>query len=372
MAIPWRDTLGRGGETMARGLMPRVALVSAAAALVVGSLLWLDRPDEPWPNGRAPADPIPQRPLTGCELDALLVPSCGVLLGVTSPRPELDSLLESEQVLGRQVDFVYRFHWLDDDFPTSEELALVRDGRLLHYSLDTHVSDPSSPYHLTWSQVAQGAADDRLRVIARNIAAAPTTVWMTFEHEADQQGRDWQGSGADFGAAWRRVRAVFDQEGADNVVWTWVVMGTGPRIERAAELWPGNDVVDWISWEAYDPAGCRVGSLEESKAVDFEASFALFYRWYRSEGARRGMDPDLPIMISESGSSIRPGQSGKRADWYAEIPAVLARYPQVKAIGLWDHDGNALCDYRLAVDPLVVDAVRRAVGQDRLGAFTSP
>ena len=40
---------------------------------------------------------------------------------------------------------------------------------------------------------------------------------------------------------------------------------------------------------------------------------------------------------------------------------MLQRYPQVKAIGLWDHTGSTpLCDYRFSRTPALVEAVTGA------------
>lgn len=353
------------GGRFVLGARPRAkrltSSVSTIAVFGLGLLLVSCSSPEPSDHSNT------SRSSSTCGVNAMLVPECGVLLGVTSPTPDAVSLATSEAALSRSVDFVYRFHWLEDDFPTAEERQLLDQGRMLHYSLDTDFKDPSSPYYLSWSEVADGAVDDRLREIAQGVASLPDPVWMTFEHEADQQDRDWQGSGADFIEAWRHVQSIFDEEGATNAVWTWVVMGTPVRFDRAAEVWPGNDAVDWISWEAYDAAGCRSGGFNESQAVTFAQAFGEFHHWYRTQGRALGMSQDLPIMISESGSSRRPGREEERAAWYAAIPDVLKDHPDVKAIGLWDHTGNSACDYRFDSTPLFTEMLASRMSRDALG-----
>jgi hypothetical protein len=67
------------------------------------------------------------------------------------------------------------------------------------------------------------------------------------------------------------------------------------------------------------------------------------------------------MMISEAGSVVYPNDPGRTAAWYAEIPSVLEKYPQIKAVGLWDHAGSTgTCDYRFSGAPSVRAAVARA------------
>lgn len=305
-----------------------------------------------------------------CQIGQQLVPGCGVLLGVTPETPRLESLDASEASLGRPVDFVYRFHSLDDaDVPSTEERAIVDSGRLLHYSFDTVATDPSSPAHYSWAQISAGDADTELIRLAQGVASLQEPVWVTFDHEADQPARNWQGTGEEFQTAWRHVRDVFNEHGADNAVWTWVVMGGEDTFDRATSLWPGPDAVDWISWEAYDPGGCRINEFDEQRAVSFEHAFRPFYRWYKSAALGPG-GTDLPIMLSEVGSSIRPDNRSSREQWYRDIPGVLKRYPQVKAIGLWDHTGNESCDYRFgAADPSI--SLRGILDAEDMGRFSA-
>lgn len=313
----------------------------------------------------------PEEP-AACDVDALLRPECGVLLGATSPVPSSESLADTEASLNRELDFVYRFHRLDEEVPTDDERALADRGRLLHYSLDTSFKDPTAPTYLSWGQIAAGAADTWVSAQAQGIASLPGPVWVTFEHEADVIDRDWQGNGADFTGAWRRVHDIFEREGASNAVWTWVVTGGVETTARAAELWPGNDVVDWVSWEAYDPGGCRINAFDETRALTFEEALEPFYTWYTTEAERYGIDPTKPVMLSEVGSSIRPGNEEWRRRWYADIPGTLKDYPQIEAVGLFDHTGNESCDYRFSRDGTVDASFAAALTPKALRRFPEP
>lgn len=290
-------------------------------------------------------------------------PSCGgVVLGTTTERPENALLAAADDYAGRPFGMVYRFHEIDEAFPTDEERAIVASGRLLHLSVDTRTGD--SRADLSWSAVAEGRHDAELEAQGRALAALRAPVLVTYEHEMDQASKATLGGPEDFVAAWRHVHDVYERAGATNVVWVWVASGTVPTLERASRMWPGNDVVDWISWDVYNPAGCRADRLSTDRHVSFEESFSVFDDWLRQNGPGLGIDVTKPKMISETGSVVYPDDPALTARWYAEMPDVLRRHPDVVAVGLWDHTGIASCDYRFSAVPALRPAIRALAASD--------
>jgi hypothetical protein len=288
-----------------------------------------------------------------------LVPRCGVILGVATDPNTLPQLQRVERATGRRFDMVYRFHDLDDPVPTADERAVVASGRILHVSIDARLySSPST--RVTWSDIASGRYDSDLVKQAHGIASIGAPVFVTFDHEPDNPTKASRGSPADFIAAWRHVHDVFERAGARNAVWVWVVMGWPPAIPRAALMWPGNRYVDWISWEAYNASGCRSSLIDSANYRTFEQTLLPFYRWLLTEGPSRGIDIHKPMMLSEAGSVAYPGDPARSADWYAGIPEVLARYPDIRAIGLWDRPGTGTCDYEFSAHPAAQSAVAKA------------
>ncbi|MBM6402078.1 glycoside hydrolase family 26 protein [Phycicoccus sonneratiae] len=280
-----------------------------------------------------------------CPLTDDARPSCGgVVLGVTTAQPSTEMLSAAEDFVGRPYDMVYRFHEIDDAFPTDEERGIVASGRLLHLSVDTRVED--SRDGLSWAAVAAGRHDAELSAQGRAIADLHSPVLVTYEHEMDQASKSALGTPEEFVAAWRHVHDVYTRAGATNVVWVWVASGTTPTLERASVMWPGNDVVDWISWDVYNAAGCRADRTSAERHVSFEESFSVFHDWLEREGPGLGIDVTKPKMLSETGSVVYPDDPSLTAQWYSEMPDVLRRHPDVVAVGLWDHVGIQSCDYR--------------------------
>ena len=280
-----------------------------------------------------------------CGTSAKLVPTCGVIWGVATNPNTNSRLTQVQTALGRPFDLVYRFHDLNDPVPTPEERALVRSGHFLHVTIDSRIY--GQPDHgIPWADITGGRYDRALRAQARGIASLRVPVFLTFDHEPDQPGRSTLGSPAQFRAAWRHVHDLFRAAGATNAVWVWVVTGYRANFTAAGQLWPGNDYVDWISWEAYNGSGCLGAGVDATRYRSFAQSAIPFYDWVTQHGPALGIDITKPMMISEAGSVEYPGDAQLTARWYSEIPHVLANHPQIKAIALWDRPGTKGCPYQ--------------------------
>lgn len=295
-----------------------------------------------------------------CPLDPHLVPACGALWGITPPKPTYASLKASEVAVGRHFDFMNRFHDLNDRIPDKEDQQVLASGSILHIEIDARVYGKPEALVVPWWKIAAGTYDSALLAQARGIAAINNPVFVTFDHEPDQPKKSVQGSAADYIAAWRHVHQLYDMAGANNAVWVWVATGWMPSAAEALKMWPGNDFVDWISWEAYDSAGCRNGAADASRSKPFSDVGLSFYRYLLAQGPVRDIDVTKPMMISEAGSAIA-ANSSETSVWYRQIPTVIAQYPRIKAVGLWDHgDRLVTCNYTFSTIPSRAEDVQQA------------
>lgn len=293
----------------------------------------------------------------GCELSRKLVPTCGVLWGAYVGERGRGPFERFERAAGRPMDIYYRYYDVNDRVPGHSVRAILNQGVVLHIAIAAR--DFSKPRGtISWADIAAGKYDRGLRRQARSVASLGLPVFVTFGQEASQ----WKkmrlyGGADDFREAWRHLHRLYVREGATNAVWVWVMTGRKQNLVNAGALWPGNDVVDWISWNVYNRSGCRTGRIAESGFVSFEAQMRIFYDWVHREGRGFGIDESKPMMISEFGSVVYPGDPQKTANWYSKIPGVLAKYPQIKAVQFWNSSVGA-CDYRIDQDP----RVRKAYG----------
>ncbi len=331
-----------------RGRTALTATLTAVVLLLVATLAGCRvEPDDPPPAPRS------------CHLAAHAVPTCGVLWGISTQPRWLYRLQSLEGRLGRPFDLVYHYHDIDGRFPDRLERREVAGGRLLHVAIaarDFHRRDG----RVSWASVAGGRYDASLRRQARGIASLHVPVFVTFAQEANARKKlGVDGTPADFIAAWRHLHQLYERAGARNAVWTWVMTGSPDNLDSAAALWPGNDVVDWISWNVYNGSGCAQSVLDPEQMETFGSRMRIFYDFVHERGPQIGMDPHKPMMISEAGSVDYPGDPRLGADWYAGIPAVLRAYPQIKAVTLWDST-TATCDFRFDRSAAMTAAVRNA------------
>lgn len=301
----------------------------------------------------------PERP-AHCTLSAKAVPSCGVLWGIATHPPTPGRVKAAEKAIGRQVDFVYRYHDVNDVVPDAAERKWVAQGKLLHISIAARDFSTHSAGDVTWAQVAAGRFDASLTRQARGIASLKVPVFVTFEQEANQTNKlAALGTPADFVAAWRHIHDLYARAGVTNAVWTWVMTGSAANLASAAHMWPGNRYVDWISWNVYNFSGCQTDHIALDGYVTFRQRMLIFYNWLSAEHAKLHIDTNKPIMISEVGSAQYPRDPRATADWYAAIPSVLKQYPRIKAVAMWDST-DGYCNFDFTKKPHIAVGVRQA------------
>ncbi|WP_017584053.1 glycoside hydrolase family 26 protein [Nocardiopsis valliformis] len=302
------------------------------------------QPPESQPAHRsAPLLGMPSSREIHCTVSDILEPSCGVWWGAS---PYGDDVRALESAVGRDMDIVYTWRGIDQpNVPGDRELRMIAEGRFVHTNIEARrFTRPGHP-DISYRSIINGEFDSSLRSQARAIAELDVPYFVTFDHEADGKNRyNKRGTPAQFVRSWQHIVDLYRSEGADNVIWVWNVTGWPGNMNRLPGLWPGNNYVDWISWEAYNMTGCD--KMNNWTHVDsFEDALAPTYEWIQEEGPKHGIDPTKPVMIGEMGTTnIGPRETLK---WYTDVPDVLKRYERVRAVKLWDSKVGDGCDFRI-------------------------
>jgi mannan endo-1,4-beta-mannosidase len=106
------------------------------------------------------------------------------------------------------------------------------------------------------SHIIDGDYDSYIRSWAEGVKSLPYTIAIRFAHEMNGNWYPWGvytngNSVGEYVRAWRHVHDIFTQIGANNVIWVWspnIVYGDTTDL---AELYPGNNYVDWIGLSGY-------------------------------------------------------------------------------------------------------------------------
>lgn len=314
-----------------------------------------DRPagatEPPWRGGYATDEE--------CTVSEILEPSCGVWWGAS---PYQDRIEPLEEAVDRRMDIVYTWRGVDQaNVPGERERRLIAEGRFVHTNIEARRFTRSGHPAVSYESLIDGEFDDSLRSQARAIAELDVPYFVTFDHEADANTRyNRRGTPEEFVRAWRHIVDLYREEGADNAIWVWNVTGWEGNFDRLPGLWPGNDYVDWVSWEAYNMTGCD-SQPHWDEVYSFEDMMRPAYEWFQNEGPEHGIDPDKPVMIGEMGTThIGPQET---LEWYSEIPDVLRRYERVRAVKVWDNKLSPDCDFRIRADEYAQRGFE-AAGQD--------
>ena len=328
----------------------RKSVVSVAAALAA--------------VGTALAAPVQASAATagGCATGPKLVPSCGVLWGAAAggftALPRDVELKTWERLSGRTATIFHTYHRGDEKFPTAAEIAMTRDPAhprvlLLNWRVD---------YGSTWANVAAGRLDARIDAFAARLKATyQQKFFLVLNHEPEDDVKPAAGSGMtakDFAASFRHVIRRLRAQGVTNAVSVVAYMGNEKWMAKSwwKDLYPGNDVVDWMGLDSYVNAepGYHHGmfaDLLERRAPNGPG----FYDWSVAN------HPDKPIMVAEWGAYHRVGQVADKSAQFDSVLPELAKRPAVKAIVYFDTKHDAFGDRDISIDssPSSLSAFRR-------------
>ena len=285
----------------------------------------------------------------GRSADYLLVPSCGAWLGSTDRHVDRLDVGTQESVLGSQLDLV-RIYKVGPgaDFFGQRERGLVGSGHRLVYSWKvTTTRTDIAP----WRQVARGDHDAALRRVAQQIASSGTKVIFGLHHEPEDNVGSF-GTTDDYVAMYRHAYDVMEPIAGNNLVWFINYMGHSyGGFDRVAAMYPGDDIIDWISYNPYNWHGCHIGAPWRS----FEDQARPFYRWAQNN------HPNKPLMIGETASNELPGDGAAKARWVDAMGSSLSNnFPAIRAV-LWFHQSqnSGFCDRRWDSSASSVEAFKR-------------
>lgn len=278
-----------------------------------------------------------RRPADGgdgtCTVSDLLVPSCGAWWGVTpgafTGTPKVQALEDFERKIGRSVDIFHWYHRGADLFPTEKEIAIATapgEERLLFLNWKPEMGH-------TWAEVASGVpeVDRHIDRLADHIDENfPHPFFLTIHHEPEDDVIAEPGSGytaSDYRAMFRHVVQRLRAGGVDNAVIVMNYMGAPkwgvqPWFD---ELYPGDDVVDWIAWDPYAEAGTETFSELVNIVFSWVDGWPGFQEWVTAR------HPDKPLMLAEWGVFGQDEDQRHKAEVYRSMVEEVGDYPRIKA-----------------------------------------
>lgn len=286
-----------------------------------------------------------------CTVTAKLVNPCrpwlgGWAQGYTQVGGDFRSQITyQEQRIGRQLDVVHDYHGAG-----AVPLATA-DEQYFATRPNTILSTTFKPSD-NWKDASGGnaAVNAIIDQTAQNIkSVAPHKVMLTIylepENEVSGGGscaayKGTSGTTADYRAMWKNVHNRFSALGVTNVVWVWNVMGNTNWACELKDMWPGNNMVDWITWDPYVRGG---------EGQTFAGIVSPFYNWLSANSDSTHAFTSKPWGLSEWGAYgvTQPTAYGLYDS--AKSAVDKKQFPRLKMYSIFDTSGVTQ-DVRLGYD----------------------
>ncbi|THV42912.1 hypothetical protein [Glycomyces buryatensis] len=275
--------------------------------------------------------------LNTCTTGDKLIPTCGALVGAAAgahtSRPKEQAFLEFEQTVERTQQIYHAYQRGQGQvFPTPEQIALASDPvhpRTLFINW--------KPRGATWGEIAAGDGDTDayLDQLAAHINANfDAEFFLTVHHEPENDVIQKAGSGmeaSDYAAMFRYVTEYLREAGVDNAVMVMNYMGYLKWVEKPwhDQLYPGDDVVDWIGLSGYGQSLADDGYSDFTEIIDQTTDGTAWPGFYHWVGQTH---PTKPMMLAEWGVFHESKYPGHQAAVFKAAKYQLAHYPRLKAI----------------------------------------
>jgi beta-mannanase len=183
-----------------------------------------------------------------------------------------------------------------------------------------------------------GKHDALIKQWARDAAAWGKPFYLRFAHEMNGHWNSWSpgvngNTVSQYVSAWRRVRGIFGQEGAENVRWVW-----SPNVEYDGsvpfdKVYPGDSHIDWLGIDGYNWGTTQSWSNWTALAEVFGPSYA-----------KLASMANKPMMVAETASTEL---GGGKAAWIRQgfLNDVPSRFPRIRAV-VWFNE-NKETDWRV-------------------------
>lgn len=279
-----------------------------------------------------------------------LVPSCGALWGVAA-----DTYLSTQgpnahrafEQMSQQHMGIYHYYYRGDTkFPRQSEIDLANEpGKQRFLLLNWKIASDMS-----WADVAAGRADNRIDSQAAYLKQNYTDpFYLAIYHEPEDNVVETAGSGMtalDYRAMFRYTVNRMRANGVTNARYVWNPMGYAKWVVKPwfDQMYPGDDVVDWIGWDPYWfvssagkvwPGPDFAGLMTYNEGRQYPDG-STFQGTYHHMATRY---PNKPLMLSEWGiqEDMQSNLSAsKKAGLFQSVAQQLPSFPRLKALVYFD------------------------------------
>ncbi len=226
--------------------------------------------------------------------------------------------------LASPPDFVMFYRDLRCRFPAKAIEIIRHRGATPSISLELgHWGDNRTKF---LPEINAGEFDDYFETWARDAKAEGDPVFLRFGFEFNGDWFSWSGDPKGYIGAWRRIHAIFERVGADNVKWVWAPNVTSVPDTPSNNMhryYPGDEYVDWVGIDGYNWGDNHdEWHTWQSCQQVFEKVLDEFDKHYANR----------PVMLAEFGTTT--DIAGRKAEWIVDAYEWLTTQSRVSAV-IW-------------------------------------
>ena len=204
--------------------------------------------------------------------------------------------------------------------------------------------------------IVSGKYDEFISSWARSAKAYGKPMFLRFAHEMNGNWYPWgntENSDAnDYRDMWIHVHNIFEEEGANNVVWVWSPNNTDEYgvTEGVLDYYPGSRYVDWVAYSAFNWGNSN-----------YDKPLWRTFKYMSWDIYNELSTLDKPIMVAETSSASKGGD--KTRWFYQTLGLDIPELPNIKAVvmfnqnvGTADFDLNSDMNPQIVFDDLIVES----------------
>jgi len=274
---------------------------------------------------------------------------------VTGSAENLTNLTTLEGLVGQKFAVRNFFQNTSQGFTEVQSTAISDHGAIPLITLEFWNPTVSTTAMTggSYKQIAAGSMDAYLIKYATNAKNFGRPVWFRPFHEMNGDWYPWSGtatgnSPADFIAAWRHVRTIFNNAGATNVKFVWCPNADSVPNTTANAIksyWPGESYVDYIALDGYNfgTTSSTWRSFTSVMGPGYSAVIAL--------------SATKPIFVAETGCGT---VGGDKAAWITDMFNVMpTKFSRISGI-TW-FNANKERDWRIESSSASLNAYKAAI-----------
>lgn len=278
---------------------------------------------------------------SNCTVSSTLVNSCRPWLGAAvEGYPQVAATKTAqfqyaEQRIGHQMDIFHDYHQPGSLPLNSDEIYFAKRSNTYIYVNWKPASN--------WADADGGNASVNASIdqAAANIKSiAPHKIFLTIWHEPENDVSGGTscavkpgsaGTPAQYRAMWQNVENRFKADGVTNVVYVMNYMGYYKWDCLIPEMWPGNDLVDWVTYDVY--------SSGDSSTVS--NTIGRLYNLLETDNSSTTNFESKPWGAAEWGDCNTADQAHVYS-YYQQMKTALDdnTYPRLKMYMVYDDNGN--------------------------------